>query len=136
MGAAFTFLLTLSMTGFQDADPPVIPSLMNALKDPDLETRSYAATALAAFGAPVVDPLMIALKDKDRHARLGAAYALGQLGTTARPAKSLLLATLKDEDKDVRRQAAYALSRLLTAERERPLSTTSPEPVFPPEPTK
>lgn len=136
MSAAFTLLLTISLGGVQVPDPPVIPTLMNTLRDPDLETRSYAATALAALGEQVVAPLMESLKDKDRNARAGAAYALSQLGVAAGPAKPLLLAALKDEDKDVRRQAAYALSRLLTAERDRPVATTAPEPVFPVERVK
>ncbi len=130
-------LIAASLFSAQPLEPPVVPSLIAALKDPDLETRSYAATALAALGGRAVDPLLVALKDNDRNTRSGAAYALGQLGIAAGPAKSQLLMTLKDDDKDVRRQAAYALSRLMIAERERPvLSPPPPEPVFPVEPVK
>jgi HEAT repeats len=130
-------LLATSVFSVQPSEPPVIPSLIEALKDSDLETRAYSGIALAALGGKVVEPLLDALKDKDRNVRCGAAYAFGQMGIAAAPAKAQLLTALKDDDKDVRRQAAYALSRLLTAERERPvMAPLSPEPVLPVEPAK
>src|SRR5262245_49797790 len=135
---ASAWLLAVSCTmNVPPPEPAVIPPLIATLKDPDIETRAYAATALASLGPQAVEPLLEALKEKDRNCRAGAAYALGQLGLTATPAKAALLDALKDEDKDVRRQAAYALSRLLSAERERPaVSLPPPEPVFPSEPRK
>lgn len=119
------------------SDAPVIPSLIAALHDRDLETRIYAGAALAALGDKAVPSLLEALSDQDRNARAGSAYALGQMGIEALPAKAKLLAALNDPEKDVRRQAAYALSRLLSVERDRlaPIPT-APEPVFPAEPTK
>lgn len=116
-------------------DPPVIDSLIETLKDSDVEIRLYAGLALAQLGAPAVEPLLKALDGPDKNARAGAAYALGQLGTEALPAKPRLLKALKDNEKDVRRQAAYALSRLLTAE-PATTSSTAPPPVFPEYPQK
>lgn len=130
MGSFHVFFLASGLFG--QSETPVIPPLIEALHDRDLEVRAYVGTALASLGAPTVDPLIKALRDPDRYQRAGAAYALGRLGMVALPAKPQLLTALKDEDKDVRRHAAYALSRILAAEREMPTSSSLPAPV--PEP--
>jgi HEAT repeat protein len=128
-------LLVGGMIGAQNTEMPVVESLIDALKDPDVEIRLYAGTALAQLGPSSVEPLRKALENTDKHSRAGACYALGQLGAAALPAKQQLLKALKDPEKDVRRQAAYALSRLLSAESESPL-TPPPLPVFPENPAK
>ncbi|MFL5331097.1 MAG: HEAT repeat domain-containing protein [Gemmataceae bacterium] len=125
-------LLTVSLMGPEPNDPPVMSSLINALRDRDIEVRAYAGSALAELGSAAVDPLIVAIQDADRFQRAGAAYALGRLGGAARPAQPQLLRALSDDDRDVRRQAAYALSRLLASERDQP--SVAPPPVFPQEP--
>jgi HEAT repeat protein len=128
-------LLFGGMIGAQNTDTPVVETLIDALKDPDVEIRLYAGTALAQLGPTSVDPLRKALDTGDKNSRSGACYALGQMGAAALPAKQQLLKALKDSERDVRRQAAYALSRLLSAETETPLSPPPP-PVFPEYPAK
>ena len=131
------FLAAASLFAPPYQKPDTIPALIACLRDPDVETRVYAGTALAALGPQSVDALIATLRDGDNYARAGAAYALGQLGNMAAPAKQQLLMTLKDEDRDVRRQVAYALSRLMIAESERPtMPLLPPEPVFPKDPSK
>lgn len=128
-------VLTAGLLGAQNPEPPVIDTLIESLKDPDVEIRMYAGLALAQMGAPAVEPLLKTLADPDRHARSGAAYALGQLGIDAIPAKSRLVKALKDPERDVRRQAAYALSRLLSVE-STATSPSVPPPIFPEMPPK
>src|SRR5262245_37711357 len=114
-----TISLCLMLTAFTEMQPPetpVIDTLVESLKDPDVEIRMYACLALVQLGPSVLEPLVKALEGPDKFARAGAAYAIGQLGVDGLPAKQRLLKALKDNEKDVRRQAAYALSRLLSAE--------------------
>src|SRR5262245_27106821 len=118
MNATSFCLFIAGLQCFQPEPPDVVGPLVAALREPDVEVRSYSAYALAAIGAPAVEPIIKMLDDPDHVARAGAAYALGQFGQVAAPAKEKLLRALKDQDRDVRRQAAYALSKLLTAERE------------------
>lgn len=130
-------LLTAALWGAQPQEPPVIPALIGALGDPDVETRAFAGMALARLGPATVEPLLAALKGPDAVARAGAAYALAQLGPDAASARGPLLAALKDESKDVRRQAAFALSRIVVPERtsaEPPSALPPPVPAFPERP--
>jgi len=131
-----TLLLLAALIGAQPQEPPVIPALIGALGDPDVETRMFVGMALARLGPGTVEPLLAVLKGTDAVARAGAAYALGQLGPDAAPARGALLAALKDPSKDVRRQAAFALSRIVTPERtsaEPPSALPPPVPAFPSE---
>lgn len=129
-------LLTAALLGAQPAEPPVIPALVGALGDPDVETRVFAGMALARLGPVTIEPLLATLRGPDTVARAGAAYALGQLGPDAAVARGPLTAALKDEHKDVRRQAALALSRIITpvhTSAEPPPALPPPVPAFPPE---
>jgi HEAT repeat protein len=92
----------------------LIPTLIEALNDSDLEVRQYSALALAAVGADALPALKEALQDKCRERRSAAAYALGQMGASAREAIPELLKTVQDEDTMVKRSAAQALSRIIT----------------------
>ena len=56
-------------------------ALIEALDEPDSETRIYALMALGSLGDPRAEaPLSLALADEDPGIRKTAAYALGELG--------------------------------------------------------
>jgi HEAT repeat protein len=114
--------------------PEVIPALVQALKEKDVEVRRRAAFALANFAlvhacrrkpavealaeykpldfAPGVDALAETLADPRRSVRLAALDALWQMDhhNTERSVKALQEA-LKDPDTDVRASAAGALGK-------------------------
>ena len=83
-------------------------ALTEALKDPDLNVREQAISALANVqGGVITEAIEQALKDSDRRIREQAAHALG-----LRSGKSVvpdLVQALKDSDDLVREQAAWAL---------------------------
>jgi HEAT repeat protein len=92
-----------------------VPSLVKSLKDPDANTRYYAAQSLGGFGAQAgsaVPDLTEALKDDVAMVRMGAAYALAEIGPPAAAARPALEQTAKDPDAKVRDAAVYALKRL------------------------
>lgn len=99
--------LVLGYTG----DPEAAPLLIEALDDPDSETRIYTLMALGSLGDSRAEaPLVLALGDEDPGVRKTAAYALGELGqpTAIVPLQPLL----QDSVADVRWNAALAQSRL------------------------
>lgn len=92
-------------------DPEAAPLLIEALDEPDSETRIYALMALGSLGDPRAEaPLRLALVDEDPGIRKTAAYALGELGQ--RSAIDPLQPLLQDSTADVRWNAALSLSRL------------------------
>jgi len=99
--------LVLGYTG----DPEAAPLLIEALADPDSETRIYVLMALGSLGdSRALEPLVVALTDEDPGIRKTAAHALGELGqpTAIEPLQPLL----QDSAADVRWNAALSLSRL------------------------
>lgn len=132
-------ILTLTLPVWSQAPvPPVttrdlVAALIDTLRDPDVEVRTYGAIALAAVGAEAVDPLVTTLADKNPSARAAAAYSLGVMGAPATPGIAALVKTLKDESTDVRRQAAQALGRILSAQKAPSGTLFQPVP-RPPEP--
>jgi HEAT repeat protein len=92
-----------------------VPTLVKSLKDPDPNTRYYAAKSLGGFGAQAnsaVPDLIETLKDDDPMVRMGAAYALAEIGPAAADAKPALEQAVKDPDAKVRDAASYTLRRL------------------------
>jgi HEAT repeat protein len=84
--------------------------LVDALKEPDVETRIYALLALADLRDPASVPHIIEVtKDPEKDVRKTALYALGSIGD--RRAAPALVEALNDETADVRFNAAVALSR-------------------------
>ena len=83
--------------------PPAVPALVDALHDPDADTRAQAARALARMGRVARDALpalVEALNDPDPRVRHHAARALGQMGPDAAPAIPALVRVLHQGDAD------------------------------------
>ena len=100
----------LSMVLGKLGDRRATPLLVEALRDPSVETRLYAALALGQLRDPAaVPPLIAQLSSDERDVRKAAAYALGEAGD--RRAVEPLVATLADPVADVRFNAAIALAR-------------------------
>jgi HEAT repeat protein len=88
-----------------------IPSLLDALKDPEPHARKNAAEALGGIrDRKATEPLIALLKDEDKEVRGQAAKSLGRLQGPA--AAEPLIAALKDPDRAVRREVAAALGEI------------------------
>lgn len=94
-------------------DPQVVvPSLLDALKDPDASVRSIAVTYLGIVRDNPdreVAGLIAALKDPQAGVREAAAVALSAYGAQADPAVPALHKAESDPDDDVKREAGRAL---------------------------
>jgi beta-lactamase regulating signal transducer with metallopeptidase domain/HEAT repeat protein len=92
-----------------------IPSLLEALKDPDPQMRDIALGALQRSNAEakaVVPALSALLKDEDRQVRVHAAGYLSQLGPESKAALPAMIAALKDDNAEVRLFIAQALGAI------------------------
>lgn len=88
--------------------PEMIPHLVNALHDKQVDVRRTAAEMLGAVGAQEECPsLLAALQDDDQEVRRTAAFALKRLGSVAS-----LVDALNDKREPVREAAAEALSQI------------------------
>ena len=99
---------------------PLIPTLIQCLKDRDLIVSEGAADALASFKiepSMVVPALMDSLQDPRASFRSVAALSLGEFGLDALPALPALSNLLNDPDPKVRRRATTAVARLREAAR-------------------
>jgi HEAT repeat protein len=91
-------------------DRRAVPVLIDALKDPVVETRIYALIALAELQDPESVPAVIAAaKDDDKDVRKTAIYALGALHDPR--GLPLLEEALNDPVADIRYNAALGLAR-------------------------
>lgn len=91
-------------------DRKATPLLLDALADPDAETRIYALWSLGELRDPAALPALTkAAADDDSGIRKMAVYALGELH--APEAVPALVTALADPVADVRFNAAMALSR-------------------------
>lgn len=87
-----------------------VPSLLEALRDPDSRVRFAITSALRQIGHPATMPgLLEALRDPDSRVRGVAAEALEQIGAAAVPG---LLVALRDRAWDVRQAAARTLGQI------------------------
>lgn len=101
----------LSMVLGNLGDKRATPLLVEALKDPSVDTRIYAALALGRLhDAAAVPPLLEQLRGNETDVQKAAAYALGEIGD--RRAVEPLVATLSDSEPNVRFNAAIAVARL------------------------
>ncbi len=111
---------SLALIGVSAVEP-----LITALKDPDPDVRSGAATALGKIGdGCAVEPLIEALKDELPNVRWSAASALGQLGDAR--GVDALIAALSDENYGVQQNAAAALGQIGDPRAVKPLITKLP----------
>jgi HEAT repeat protein len=100
----------LSMVLGSLGDRRATPLLLDALTEPDIETRIYALLALADLRDPAsVARIAEVAKDQEKDVRKTALYALGAIGDPR--AVPVLVDALHDETPDVRFNAAVALSR-------------------------
>jgi HEAT repeat protein len=91
-------------------DARAVPVLVDALRDPVVETRIYALIALAELRDRSSVPAVIAAtRDEDKDVRKTAIYALGDIGDPR--AVPILEEALNDQVADIRFNAAMALSR-------------------------
>ena len=91
-------------------DRRATPTLIEALREPAVETRIYALVALGELKDPAAVPAMIeATKDSERDVRKTAMYTLGQTGDPR--AVPVLATALNDGAADIRYNAALALAR-------------------------
>lgn len=128
-------LAQLAMDGLVRQGPEVVPSLVQALKQPDVQLRERAAEVLAhlnwqpkpdytgavyaitrndwatcvQLGAVAVPPLLEALSHWDSEVRRAAALTLVQIGA---PALAGLMSTLQSDTAHARASAAWALGKL------------------------
>ena len=100
----------LSMVLGSLGDRRATPLLVDALNEPDVDTRIYALLALADLHDPAAVPRILQLaNDPEKDVRETALYALGAIGDPR--AVPALVQALGDETPDVRFNAAVALSR-------------------------
>jgi HEAT repeat protein len=86
------------------------PTLVEALKEPQVETRIYALAALAELrDAAAVPAIIEAAGEVEKDVRKTALFTLGEIGDAR--AVPVLVAALEDREADVRFNAALALSR-------------------------
>ncbi len=97
----------------------IIPTLICALQDDDLDVRCEAARALSRIGPGCVPALVETLKNQDSRVRGRAARTLSRIGTQAKNAEPALAEALSDEDLDVRNDTFEALCEIKADEPER-----------------
>jgi HEAT repeat protein len=97
------------------ADPldATIPALVKALKDPDPDVRTHAASALCSLDRRALPALLKLLEGKDKELKVQAAGVIASMTAYGRrhvEALPALTKALGDEDAVVRRSAAAAIS--------------------------
>ena len=99
--------------------PPVLPLLVEMLRNPKPRVRCRAAESLGSIVqsepspgaiASTVPVLRAALLDEDHDVRCQAARALAKIGPPSAPAIPLFVEWLGDEDEDIRDAASLALT--------------------------
>jgi HEAT repeat protein len=89
-----------------------IPSLLEALRDGDMDVSVQAAETLGALGYEAVPALVGALEDEDWRVRQAACQALGIVGADATEAVPALLQVLQADRDEVRHRAVWALGAI------------------------
>jgi HEAT repeat protein len=87
----------------------ILPTLINAMNDPDLHVREFASFGLRDIGAPARAALRQMLQDGDLLSRIRAASALLQLNSSDKDALSLLKESAAHADLEARREAVDGL---------------------------
>jgi hypothetical protein len=101
---------TSSLGDLGPAGSSAVPALVDLLKDETI--RFAAIEALAKLGPREVPSLVNALRDPNPLVRLGAVEALGQIGPDAREAYPAIHPLLNDADRRVRESASKALENI------------------------
>jgi hypothetical protein len=89
---------------------PEVAQLLNGRYS--LMVKTHAILILTEFGPSALPSIRQAMKNPDAHVRGMAVYAAGQLGTNAAPAIPDLVASLADADYSVRSTATNVLDTL------------------------
>ncbi len=90
-------------------EPSTVPSVVDALSDPDPRVRLRACQACGTFADPRTIPALIERLEDEPRVKRAAANALGNVGTDR--ALEPLLDLLDDADESIRRIAASALGK-------------------------
>lgn len=92
-------------------DRRATPVLLEAAREPEIDTRIYALLALGMLRDPAAVPQVLAsAADQEKDVRKAAIGTLGEIGD--RRALPLLVQALEDPAADVRYNAAIALARM------------------------
>jgi HEAT repeat protein len=94
---------------------PAIPSLMQAVKDPNEAVRLGALQSLGGMGKgakSIVPQIIPRLKDPSPKVQVQTAWALQSMGESPELILPVLMAKLKDPDPDVRTSSAATLGQL------------------------
>jgi HEAT repeat protein len=100
-------------------NPDCIPTLIQALKDPEKEVRSQATQSLVMMGKPASGQVIACLNDPDWKVRYRAAEVLGLIGDEK--AVKPLIDALTDSKDHVRYMAAKSLGMLRNPSASKPL---------------
>jgi len=101
---------------------PLIPALVEALKDADESVSVNASRALAGLGLEAVPPLVKVVRDRDNPRRLAAIDVLARMGGDGRGEQACaalpeLARALQDNDPAVRRSASRAIYEIVRSVR-------------------
>jgi HEAT repeat protein len=94
------------------APDEALPALARVLRDKEKSVASFAVDALVAYGKPSVPHLVEALGDPEAESRRRAAVTLGRVGRPATDAIPALVERLHDADSEVAFEAAGALGQI------------------------
>jgi HEAT repeat protein len=91
-----------------------VPTLFEALKDPEIKSRAQIANALAWIGPPAKEAVPVLtdlLKSNWEPARIEALIALGEIGTDSQATLSSVVRLLADQSERVRERALATLKQ-------------------------
>jgi beta-lactamase regulating signal transducer with metallopeptidase domain/HEAT repeat protein len=110
-------------------DEAIVAPLLAALKDEDMQVRSYAAHGLGRLGpmaAGAVEALAGAIGERDVSLRISALDALASMGPNAKGAMSAVVGALKAPEAQVRSAAARALGSMQAQRQPQPVPGQDP----------
>ena len=87
----FRLRVALVIDGIAPTTEGLVPALVAAMRDPDVDVRILAAQALGRMGERVVPDLIAALEDTDAEMRRLSGATLGSMGPAARAAVPALI---------------------------------------------
>ncbi len=87
----FQARVALVIDGIAPTTEGLVPALVAAMRDPDVDVRILAAQALGRMGERVVPDLIAALEDTDAEMRRLSGATLGSMGPAARAAVPALI---------------------------------------------
>ena len=107
-------LATLVAGCTRHPDPYDVPGLIKAFEGADQRTVDYTTSCLAAIGEPAVPSLIEALSDPDKSTHICAAGTLGMIGPKAKAAVPHLIAftDAHGKESDEYRIGTHALNKI------------------------